>query len=260
MGRSNRFADMNEVYVHTEIARKEQSTIRLWHTGGGPNGCRRQPIPRFVEAKDKFIAEIQQHMEKQFVALEDQLETSPTQIFNVCGHNGNGSWNPYVECQTHECQDHAQAHATRWVDEFKLDIPKFQGDLQLKEFMDWIAVVGKVFDFKEVPEDRRVSLVSTKLIDEDLSVDLTSPPIYDIYPNEEGLLDEVNLVFDTINIIEGNDVHLVFEESPKSELSQWGREKINYVDFFGVETFLSTFPKQNLDVGVIMVEEIGVNL
>jgi hypothetical protein len=33
-------------------------------------------------------------------------------------------------------------------------------------------------------------------------------------------LEEVNLVLDTINIVEGNDVHLVFKESPKSEISQ----------------------------------------
>jgi hypothetical protein len=58
------------------------------------------------------------------------------------------------------------------------------------------------------------------LIDEDLSVDWASPPIYDIYPDDEGLLEEVNLVLDTINIVERNDVHLVFEESPQSEISQ----------------------------------------
>jgi hypothetical protein len=44
-------------------------------------------------------------------------------------------------------------------------------DLQPKEFMDQVAAVGEVLDFKEMPEDRRVSLVATKLIDEDLSVD-----------------------------------------------------------------------------------------
>jgi hypothetical protein len=76
-------------------------------------------------------------------------------------------------------------------------------------------------------------LVATKLIDEDLSVDWTSLPIYDIYLDEEDLLEEVNLVLDTINIVEGNDVHLMFEESPKSENFQWGLEKINYVDFLG---------------------------
>jgi hypothetical protein len=72
-------------------------------------------------------------------------------------------------------------------------------------------------------------------------------------------LEEVNLVLNTINIVEGNDVHLVFEESPQSEISQWGLEKINYIDFLGVGTFLSMFPKQNIDVGIGMVEEIGVN-
>jgi hypothetical protein len=31
------------------------------------------------------------------------------------------------------------------------------------------------------------------------------------------------------------------------------------MDFLGIETFLSALPKQKLDVGVGMVEEIGVN-
>ena len=97
------------------------------------------------------------------------------------------------------------------------------------------------------------------MIDEDLSINWASLPIYDIYPNEEGLLEEVNLVLDNINIVEGNDVHFIFEESPKSEISQWGLEKINCVDFLGIKTFLSTFPKQNFDVSVGMVEKIGAN-
>jgi hypothetical protein len=44
-----------------------------------------------------------------------------------------------------------------------------------------------------------------------------------------------------------------------SEIFQWGLEKINYVNFLGIETFLSTFTKQNLDIGVGMFEEIGAN-
>ena len=241
MERSNRFADMKEVYVHTEIARKEQPTIRLWHMGGGPNGCRRKPLSQFAVAEGKFITETEQHMEEQFVALEDQRETSPTQISNLCRHKGNGSKNPFVERRTHGRQHHAQAHAIRWVDGFKPNIPEFQGNLQPDEFMDQVAAVGEVLNFKEVPEDRRVSLVATKLIDEDLLVDWASPPIYEIYLDEDGLLEEVNLILDTINIVEGNDVHLVFEESLKSEISRWGLEKINYVYFLGVETFYQLF-------------------
>ena len=109
--------------------------------GGRPNGCRRQLIPRFAEAEGKFIVETRQHMEEQFVALEDQLETSPTQISNLCHHKGNGSRNPSAKRRTHELQHHVQAHANRWVDEFKLNIPEFQRDLQLEEFMDQVAAV-----------------------------------------------------------------------------------------------------------------------
>ena len=110
-------------------------------------------------------------MEDQFAALEDQLETLPTQISNLCHHKGNGSRNHSTVRRMHGRQHYAQAHATRWVEGFKLNIPKFQGILQPEEFMDRVAEVGEVLDFKEVPEDRQVSLVATKLIDEDLSVD-----------------------------------------------------------------------------------------
>jgi hypothetical protein len=41
----------------------------------------------------------------------------------------------------------------QWESDFKLDIPKFQGGLQLEEFLDWVAAVGEILDFKEVPEE-----------------------------------------------------------------------------------------------------------
>jgi hypothetical protein len=42
---------MNKVYTHTEIARKEQSVIRLRHMNSGPNGCLCQPRPRLGRQK-----------------------------------------------------------------------------------------------------------------------------------------------------------------------------------------------------------------
>ena len=102
---------MNEVYTHTEIARKEQSTIRLWHMDGGPNDCRCQPRPKFAVAEGKSKVETRQYKEDQFRALEDRRETSPTQISNLYRHKGNGSRNPYAECRTHERQHYTQAHA-----------------------------------------------------------------------------------------------------------------------------------------------------
>jgi hypothetical protein len=59
------------------------------------------------------------------------------------------------------------SHATWWENEFKLYIPEFKRGLQPKEFLVREAVVVEVLYFKEVHEDRRVSLVATKLTDED---------------------------------------------------------------------------------------------
>lgn len=53
-------------------------------------------------------------------------------------------------------QDHG-----RWESGFKLDIPEFEGSLEAAEFLDWIAVVEEILDFKDVPQDKRVSLVAT---------------------------------------------------------------------------------------------------
>jgi hypothetical protein len=134
MGRSNRFANMNDVYAHTETTRKELPAIRLRHMGRGPNDCRHQPRPQFAVAEGKTKAETRQYKEDQFWALEDRREASPTQISNLYRHNGNGSRNPSAEHRTHGRQYHAQAHATRWVDGSKLKIPEFPEVLQPLEF------------------------------------------------------------------------------------------------------------------------------
>lgn len=39
------------------------------------------------------------------------------------------------------------------------DFPEFQSCLQPKEYLDWVAVAEEILEFKEVPDDRRVSLV-----------------------------------------------------------------------------------------------------
>jgi hypothetical protein len=50
-------------------------------------------------------------------------------------------------------------------------------------------------------------------------------------------------------------MYTMFDESLKGEISQWGLEKINYVDFFGIKNFLSTFLKKNHDVGFVAKKE-----
>jgi hypothetical protein len=171
MGRSNHFADMNEVHVHTKTACKKQLAICFRHMSGGPNNCRHQPKPRFAEAEGKFIVETRQHMEEQFAALEDQLETLATQISNLCGHNEIGSRNPFTERRTQGHQHLAQAHANRQVSRFKLDTPEFQGCLQPKKFM--VTGKNRKFSQKEVPRKmeekvpREAGIMSQSIMEEE---------------------------------------------------------------------------------------------
>jgi hypothetical protein len=97
MGRSNRFAEMDEEYVHTETARKEQPAIRLRHMSGGSDSCHRQPRPRFTEVEGKSIAERWQYKEDQFRAMRDEIEELTAQLSNLRGHKGSGSRNPCIE-------------------------------------------------------------------------------------------------------------------------------------------------------------------
>ncbi|XP_021831119.1 uncharacterized protein LOC110771169 [Prunus avium] len=54
----------------------------------------------------------------------------------------------------------------RWESGFKLEIPEFKGCLQPEEFLDWVAVVEEVLDFKDVPQDKRNLRQGSRSVDE----------------------------------------------------------------------------------------------
>ncbi|XP_024013113.1 uncharacterized protein LOC112087328 [Eutrema salsugineum] len=51
----------------------------------------------------------------------------------------------------------------RWEMGFKVDIPEFHGSIRGEDLLDWIVTVEEVLDFKQVPANRQVALVATKL-------------------------------------------------------------------------------------------------
>lgn len=62
--------------------------------------------------------------------------------------------------------DHGQAMGQvlppqRWEAGFRLDIPEFTGSLNAEDFIDWLNMVEKILDFKQVPDDIGVPLVAT---------------------------------------------------------------------------------------------------
>jgi hypothetical protein len=44
-----------------------------------------------------------------------------------------------------------------------VDIPGFEGRMQLDEFIDWLNTIERIFDYKDVPDHNKVKLVAIKL-------------------------------------------------------------------------------------------------
>ena len=117
-----------------------------------------------------------QRMEEQFEALTKQLATlavinqprnhSPTLHFveeDEVDYNVKDEMeNPFVGHRRRREKPLVSYNSNRWESGFKLDIPEFKGCLQPEEFLDWVAAVEEILEFKEVPQDKRVSLVATK--------------------------------------------------------------------------------------------------
>ena len=47
--------------------------------------------------------------------------------------------------------------------DFRVEIPKYEGKLDPEEFLDWLHTVERVFEYKDVPEDKKVKLVALRL-------------------------------------------------------------------------------------------------
>jgi len=47
--------------------------------------------------------------------------------------------------------------------DFKVEILQFESQLNPDEFIDWMNTVERVFEYKDVPDDKKVKLVALKL-------------------------------------------------------------------------------------------------
>ncbi|CAA7053553.1 unnamed protein product [Microthlaspi erraticum] len=52
--------------------------------------------------------------------------------------------------------------ASRWDTGFRHDIHEFSGSLNPEEFIDWLNMVEEILEFKQVPDEMRVTLVATR--------------------------------------------------------------------------------------------------
>jgi len=49
------------------------------------------------------------------------------------------------------------------TNDFKIEIPEFEGKLDLEDLLDWLHTVKRVFEYKDIPEDKKVKLIALRL-------------------------------------------------------------------------------------------------
>ena len=47
--------------------------------------------------------------------------------------------------------------------EFKVDIPEFEGKLDPDDLLEWLQTVERVFEYKEIPDEQKVKIIALKL-------------------------------------------------------------------------------------------------
>jgi len=47
--------------------------------------------------------------------------------------------------------------------DFRVEVPEFEGKLDPKEFLDWLHTVERIFEYKDIPNDKKVKLVALRL-------------------------------------------------------------------------------------------------
>jgi hypothetical protein len=149
-GRGNCFAHLEDVNSRKEPVREEPLAAYQAHSEAQFASLREQ-----IAALTKQLSIGSGQDRRRHIPSPHESEEEDTRIKDEDG-------NPFAGHGVHEHQPLVQAQANQWESSFKLDILGLNRSLQPEEFLDWIAAVEEVLEFKGVPEDRQVSLVVTK--------------------------------------------------------------------------------------------------
>ena len=124
-----------------------------------PN-ARENPLEEIYEREE--VAQLRQQVEVLTQQLAAMAQRQGTPNPPNAEEESSDEENPFAPFQP----QHRRAgfdETRRWESGLKIDILEFHGGLQPEEFFDWVNAVEEVLEFKQVPEDRRVSLIATRL-------------------------------------------------------------------------------------------------
>ncbi|GJZ81306.1 putative nucleotidyltransferase, ribonuclease H [Tanacetum coccineum] len=149
----------------------------------------------------------------------------------------------------------------RWESGMRVDIPDFAGDtLSPEGFIDWLVAVEEVFEFKEVPENKRVLLIATKLRGRASAwwqqLKLTRERIYQRLQNlKQGSKSVEDYATEFYQLIARNDIQEIEDQLVSRYIGGLRVQIMDFVNMFDPMTLSDAyqralaFEKQNRRVG-----------
>ncbi|KAH9763891.1 hypothetical protein KPL70_001325 [Citrus sinensis] len=101
--------------------------------------------------------------------LEGTREAAPNGSSEEEGSINDGvDYNPFYQEQSSNSEFSSRSRIHRRHDsyqpfDFKVEVPEFEGRMQPEEFVDWLNTVERIFEYKDVPKDRKVKVIAIKL-------------------------------------------------------------------------------------------------
>jgi len=111
-----------------------------------------------TQAQNEYLRKQLGYVLKQKQKLnEDTLQSEPTVHEQVFSHEVDSSSEEESIKMTRE-EPRFQATSN----DFKVEVPEYEGKLDPEEFSDWLHPVERVFEYKDIPEDKKVKLVALR--------------------------------------------------------------------------------------------------
>ncbi|KAM1791319.1 hypothetical protein ACFX12_035298 [Malus domestica] len=111
-----------------------------------------------------------EELRRQLQQLTEHLERLETRNHRCDGQTSDEDDNPFhFRAPDEESGEEGRSrHGGQFNDRFndinmKVDIPEFEGRIKPDEFIDWLNTIERVFNYKEVPDHRKVKIVAIKL-------------------------------------------------------------------------------------------------
>lgn len=139
---------------------------------------RRVPVQTEAEITRDAIAELQAHMATITAALQALTVQRPIQPVLADGEQRHeeddeedeaevaDNVNPFAPLRNNRALAHNNEQGMpdnfQWEKRFKTEIPEFHGNTSAEELLDWIVTVEEILEFRRVPMDRCVPVLTMR--------------------------------------------------------------------------------------------------